>query len=144
MMQGMEWATSQGVAFCVGEGTVPRKLPTPCLAPGCPRLGHGGRCAEHAAQRDREREQRYEATRGSAASRGYDATWRRLRLMVLRAEPLCRQCGAPATDVDHILPLARGGTNEAGNLRSLCAGCHSRKTNREDGGGWVNRRRRVQ
>ncbi len=136
MMQGMEWATPCDVAFCVGEGTVPRRLPTPCLVPGCAKLGHGGRCAEHAAQRDREREQRYDAGRGSAASRGYGSVWRKARLMHLHAEPLCRECGRPATDVDHILPLARGGTNEAGNLASLCHGCHSRKTNREDGGGW--------
>lgn len=45
-------------------------------------------------------------------------------------------CGERATDVDHVLARARGGTNDWVNLEALCHGCHSRKTNRVDGGGW--------
>jgi 5-methylcytosine-specific restriction protein A len=58
--------------------------------------------------------------------------------MHLRVEPLCRKCRADgiieaATDVDHIVPLRKGGTSEESNLQSLCHSCHSRKTNQEMG-----------
>ncbi len=115
---------------------MPRRLLTPCLVSGCPQLGERGRCAEHAPAAKRERNRAYDHTRGSAASRGYGPTWRRLRLMHLRREPLCRECRAPATDVDHVIPLARGGASHEDNLQSLCHSCHAQKTNREDGGGW--------
>ena len=36
-----------------------------------------------------------------------------------------------AAEVDHIIPLARGGTNDLANLQPLCKSCHSRKTMRE-------------
>lgn len=53
--------------------------------------------------------------------------------MHLRREPLCRECWVhgrvtEATQVDHIVPLAEGGTNDPDNLQSLCHSCHSRKT----------------
>lgn len=52
--------------------------------------------------------------------------------MVLRREPLCRRCGAEASQIDHIVPLRRGGTHAAENLQALCHSCHSRKTRTED------------
>ena len=66
--------------------------------------------------------------RPSAAKRGYGATWRRMRLIVLHEEPWCRLCGAPATDVDHIVPHVPGQPHDRANLRSLCHTCHSRRT----------------
>jgi 5-methylcytosine-specific restriction protein A len=53
--------------------------------------------------------------------------------MHLAQEPLCRTCKAqgdttPATDVDHILSLDKGGTNAMSNLQSLCHAHHSAKT----------------
>src|SRR4029453_14526656 len=105
-----------------------------CTRPGCPNLSDGGPCSEHVHARDQRR--------GSAASRGYNANWRRLRLMVLAREPLCRECKAEgriteATDVDHILERNKGGTDELSNLRPLCHSCHSRRTLRDSvrGGG---------
>lgn len=69
--------------------------------------------------------------RTSAASRGYDATWRRLREHMLRAEPLCRMCQAlgrltPATVVDHIVPIREAPERrlDQSNLQCLCKGCH--------------------
>lgn len=70
--------------------------------------------------------------RPSSNERGYDATWQKLRLMILRGEPLCRRCGEAASQVDHIVPLRKGGTNAQENLQSLCHSCHSRKTITED------------
>lgn len=107
---------------------MPSILPKSCAAPGCARVTHERFCSECARKQKRQ----YDKARPSAAKRGYDKRWQRLRLMVLRGEPLCRQCGAPATDVDHIVPRAQGGADELDNLQALCHSCHSRKTNRED------------
>lgn len=75
----------------------------------------------------------HDEKRGTAHQRGYGANWRKLREVVLNAEPLCRHCLArgvpvPAVEVDHILPLRDGGDNSRGNLQPLCAACHDRKT----------------
>ncbi|GEB79233.1 hypothetical protein DDE01_06480 [Desulfovibrio desulfuricans] len=58
---------------------------------------------------------------------------------MLREEPLCRACAAQgritaATDVDHIVSRAQGGTDDRANLQPLCHACHSRKTAQQDGG----------
>jgi 5-methylcytosine-specific restriction protein A len=55
----------------------------------------------------------------------------KLRAKVLAEEPTCRLCGAPATEVDHALPIAVGGSSERANLVSLCRRCHRAKTKRE-------------
>lgn len=85
----------------------------------------------------------YQSTpRPSAARRGYDKTWRRIRAAKLARDPWCEDPYrlhdglVLAREVDHIIPRARGGTNEDENLQSLCRTCHQRKTNTEDGGGW--------
>lgn len=51
----------------------------------------------------------------------------------LRDEPLCRDCKAKgqvraATVPDHIVPLAKGGTDDDSNIRCLCAECHRART----------------
>jgi 5-methylcytosine-specific restriction endonuclease McrA len=32
----------------------------------------------------------------------------------------CQECGAPATQVDHVVPVIDGGTDDPANLRALC------------------------
>lgn len=62
--------------------------------------------------------------------------WQALRAAVLRDEPHCRICGAPAEVVDHIAPH-RGDWRlftDRANLRALCRSCHNRKTASRDGG----------
>jgi HNH endonuclease len=45
----------------------------------------------------------------------------------------CLECGAVEDlTVDHIIPVAHGGTNEMSNLRTLCRHCNSRKGTHED------------
>jgi 5-methylcytosine-specific restriction protein A len=73
--------------------------------------------------------------RPSAASRGYGASWRKLRPLVLARDPLCRDCGRlPSLHVDHVVARERGGSDALANLQGLCHACHSRKTVRADGG----------
>src|SRR5690625_569564 len=85
-------------------------------------------CAEHARVAKQAHRSAYDARRPKTAARGYDARWRKIRLMQLRAEPLCVSCGGAATEVDHITPLAAGGTHAFSNLQSMCKSCHSSKT----------------
>ncbi|MCO6436913.1 MAG: HNH endonuclease [Phycisphaerae bacterium] len=79
--------------------------------------------------------------RPSPSQRGYDRHWQRVRRWYLMKHPLCED---PFNDhdgrvvagevVDHIVPLARGGTHNESNLQTLCASCHSKKTVKYDGG----------
>ena len=40
----------------------------------------------------------------------------------------CQQCGVDqALEVDHVIPLALGGTNDFANLQLLCRSCNTRK-----------------
>lgn len=105
---------------------MPRKLLQPCVEPGCPRLSSARRCPPHARRESR----RYEMARGSAAQRGYDEAWRRLRAAKLRVNPWCQAdgCSSAASEVDHKISRAAGGTEAWANLQSLCKSCHSRKT----------------
>jgi 5-methylcytosine-specific restriction endonuclease McrA len=56
--------------------------------------------------------------------------WRERRAAWLRDNPDCVVCGKPATNADHIVNLASGGTF-GGPLQSLCADHHRRKTQNE-------------
>ena len=51
------------------------------------------------------------------------------------ATPMCpygdRRVPTAAADVDHIVPLADGGTDDEDNLQVLCACCHRLKTTHE-------------
>ncbi len=43
---------------------------------------------------------------------------------------ICTYCeDAPATEIDHILPIAKGGTGERENLTPVCRTCNARKGN---------------
>ena len=37
---------------------------------------------------------------------------------------VCVHCGAPATDVDHLVPIGVGGDDSLANLRPACARCN--------------------
>lgn len=123
---------------------MPSRPPRPCAKPGCGGLTTAGRyCERHrhiAATEDRDRKADLDRSRGTAAQRGYDATWRRLRLTVLAEEPLCRLCRAagkltPAAEVDHVVPIAERPDLrlDRENLRPLCKPCHSRVTATQQG-----------
>lgn len=103
---------------------MPDAIKRPCRRNGCPLLvPGGGYCKNHPPDESRE----------SSYARGYGGSWRRLREVVLHRQPFCR-CGAPANEVDHIVPKSRGGRDTIENLQSLCKRCHSRKTAGERAG----------
>ena len=104
-----------------------------CSHPGCPTPAVRGSLSCEAHQ-DRGHEP--SRPRPSAARRGYGRAWRRIRARFLRAHPLCcaPECDRPATEVDHVTPLADGGTHAWSNLQPLCKPHHSRKTARENRG----------
>jgi 5-methylcytosine-specific restriction endonuclease McrA len=54
-----------------------------------------------------------------------------VRRAILKAEPDCRTCGAPATEIDHIKPICLGGRHDATNWAPICRRCHLRKTSQE-------------
>lgn len=86
----------------------------------------------------------WQGERGSRHERGYGSKWVRLRDNILsRDSYLCIPClsndrPTPASQVDHIRPKAKGGTDDPENLQSICDDCHKAKTTEETRG----RRRR--
>lgn len=56
-------------------------------------------------------------------------TWKRIRQLILnRDNYTCQYCGVqPCSSVDHVIPVARGGTDEWDNLVACCIRCNSQK-----------------
>ena len=98
-----------------------------CTWPGCNTLTIKGRCDQH-TQGD---------GRLSAQERGYNKAWERLRNAYVRQHPVCeiqQTCNGDATvEVDHIIPLAKGGARlDERNLQGACKQCHAWKTQHVD------------
>jgi 5-methylcytosine-specific restriction protein A len=89
--------------------------------------------------------------RPSAAKRGYNRTWNKVRAVKLVGNPLCEEClkagiVKQAEEVHHIKPVAEFPELRLAidNLQSLCRVCHNKKTAEEkrnrkkEGEGGVN------
>jgi 5-methylcytosine-specific restriction enzyme A len=75
--------------------------------------------------------------RGTRHQRGYGYSWVKLREEILKRDlNVCQPClrlgrDEPATQVDHIVNKAAGGTDAPDNLQSICAACHEAKSRQE-------------
>ncbi len=65
-----------------------------------------------------------------------------VRRAILRRDPTC-PCGAPATEADHVVPVAEGGSHDQANGQGLCSSCHAAKTRDEAARGRQRWRRRA-
>ena len=44
---------------------------------------------------------------------------------------ICKDLLPPTSQIDHILPLYQGGSNDRENLQGLCSPCHDTKTTQD-------------
>ena len=114
---------------------MPTKPLRPCRKPGCCKLTASGYCEAHTPKRSGERSEKAKQWHKLYNT---DEWINDLRPTQLLLQPWCEECAREgrrvrATDVDHRiehkgdLALFR----DRSNLRSLCHGCHSRKTARD-------------
>lgn len=71
-----------------------------------------------------------EAASGWGSGRG-GRPWRRKReSILLRDKYTCQSCGTVTLDleIDHIVNIAQGGSDDDVNLQALCVPCHKAKT----------------
>ncbi len=70
----------------------------------------------------------------TTTQRGYGSEWEQLkRVVIKRDKGLCQMClrngvVTQATQVDHKIAKANGGTDKLTNLECICTPCHDKKT----------------
>ncbi|MFJ3084377.1 HNH endonuclease [Streptomyces halstedii] len=100
-----------------------------CLSQRCTtKTFRDGRCQEHQTRKA------WQNT--SARNQSRPGNWPSIRAMVLARDGFaCQMCGKRSDlEVDHIIPVAKGGSWEMDNLHVLCSVCHKGKTNRDKEG----------
>ncbi|CAL8476417.1 HNH endonuclease [Caballeronia sp. S22] len=117
---------------------MPARPKRPCKHRGCGALvsGNDNYCEKHQGD---EVKWKPDAVRGNRHARGYGNQWQRLREIVLRRDSgicrcaECRRLGRVrvATEVDHVIAKAHGGTDDLSNLSAINRDCHKAKTARE-------------
>lgn len=87
----------------------------------------------------------WQHSKQSPHERGYGWAWQKLRKTILERDSyLCQHClsqdiATTANQVDHIIPKAKGGTDDHDNLQALCKPCHDAKTIIDNGGNRLQR-----
>lgn len=101
---------------------MPLKPKRACRYPGCPELiRHGSYCEIHGKAASRLE------GRPTAAERGYDHAWHKVRAQYIKHHPLCEYCGKRSTaEVHHLVPVKQGGSHKWDNLKAACRSCHKR------------------
>ncbi len=126
----------QGFCFSDPESipVMPFRALTICRRVGCGRrISNSTHCTEHADDRCGW----LKTGMQTARERGYGWKWQKLRVRVLERDfGLCQICSSSgfstiATEVDHIIAKANGGTDEEDNLQAICRSCHVKKTTRD-------------
>lgn len=116
-----------------------QRAPRPSRNPGCNVLTRtkDPYCPQHKQQSGW-----YQYSRESRHKRGYGTKWDKLRKAILKRDNHLCQCQdckqrnllTRATEVDHIIPKSRGGTDHPDNLQAINKDCHKRKTQVESRG----------
>lgn len=52
------------------------------------------------------------------------------RAIFARDDYMCQYCGAPAENIDHVIPKSRGGLHSWDNVVASCKSCNARKEDR--------------
>ncbi|MFJ1293242.1 HNH endonuclease signature motif containing protein [Paracoccus yeei] len=109
---------------------MPTRAPRIC---SCGKVVASGATCPCQAKRAAERKAAFDKKRGTASQRGLGADWRKVRDAHIARFPNC-WCGAPAVDVDHIVPrrIAPERRLDPSNLQSLCKKHHSGAKQREE------------
>ena len=102
------------VCVCGNPKTVKAKRCAPC--------GNKGRIVRPQDTSVAEYAERHRSAPGLPLSQV-----RKLLAKWLRQRRTCAYCAEPATTVDHVIPLSRGGDNYEGNLVPACRSCNSSK-----------------
>lgn len=131
----------QGEACCRDCRAVRRGAPNgkhPCADCASPAYGERCRSCDDALRRNGstpdeiiERRHALEARRRERdrSAPGLTVAQRKaLKALWTRQGRLCAYCPAPATEIDHVIPLALGGTNYEGNLLPCCGPCNRAKS----------------
>jgi len=111
---------------------MPKSPKRPCRQCKTLHRNKTGYCDDH--QQSNISWSKWQSKRGNRHQRGYGNMWDKLRKQILeRDKALCQICIKvghliEATQVDHIKPKSKGGTDDNANLQSLCNRCHLRKT----------------
>lgn len=113
---------------------MPYAAPKPCSHPGCGALVRDGssRCSQHPKPQW--------AKKPTATKRITGRKLQTLRAQLFSRCPLCTHCQQQgrttlATQRDHIIPLAEGGTDDDDNTQGLCDACHEEKSKAESARG---------
>lgn len=78
-------------------------------------------------------------SKGTTTERGLGWSWQQQRVRILARDcGLCQPCKrkgqlTQASEVDHIIPRAKGGEADDDNLQAICIPCHKAKTLQDEG-----------
>ena len=103
------------------------EFPRACISCGraIPNQAHAGWCPRGKTWKRRP-------TRNQAA---YSGDWPTLVKQIIQRDPWCQlrfpNCERLSVQVDHILGVSEGGTNDPTNLRGVCKRCHARRTGQQ-------------
>lgn len=108
-------------------------IKTPCA--DCGLMSYGIRCRpcedrRRSSEANGPRKEHLRWLREHGAPGLGRAQRKRLLRRWMKQRRSCTYCGQPATSIDHVVPLSRGGNNYEGNLTPACGYCNSSKNNR--------------
>lgn len=84
------------------------------------------------------RDNNFERVRDEATQRIRGRALQKIRQRILMRDPLCKRCEArnivrESKEVDHVVPLFKGGKEEDENRQGLCIQCHYEKSMEDTG-----------